>query len=78
MDVRRNVSTSAVSSLTNVKASDLETANAETGALFMKLLTETCLRHSKKAIKYEGPVAIQLSFQVLGQVLLMEIFSNLI
>ena len=42
----------------------------------MKLLTETCLDTSKKAIKYEGPAAIQLSFQVRGQVASMEIFSN--
>ncbi len=45
-----------------IKDSDLEQANATTGALFMRLVTETCVDASRKAIKYEGPVAIQLSF----------------
>ena len=66
----------AVTSLTTIKDSDLEQANATTGALFMRLLTETCVDASRKAIKYEGPVAIQLSFQVLGQVAMAEIMSD--
>lgn len=66
----------AVTSLTNVKDSDVEKANAETGALFMKLLTESCVDATKKAVKYEGPAAIQMSFQVLGQVAASDIFAD--
>jgi hypothetical protein len=66
----------AVTSLTNVKDSDVEKANSETGALFMRLLTESCVEATKKAIRYEGPAAIQLSFQVLGQVASSELFAD--
>ena len=45
-------------------------------ALFTKLLTETCVETSKKAIKCEGPVAIQAAFQVLGQVAAGERFAH--
>jgi hypothetical protein len=65
----------AVATMNTVKAADVEKANASTGALFMRLLTEACVDATKKAIKYEGPAAIQLAFQVLGQVASSEIFS---
>ena len=45
-------------------------------ALFTKLLTETCVDTSKKAIKYEGAVAIQSAFQVLGQAAAGELFVH--
>jgi hypothetical protein len=66
----------AVASMTSASPADVEKSNAKAGALFMRLLTETCLDVSKKAIKYEGPLAIQLSFQVLGQVATTEMFSH--
>ena len=59
-----------------VKASDIESANVEIGALFMKLLTVSCREKTKAALRYEGPAAIQLSFQTLGQVAGMELASN--
>jgi hypothetical protein len=59
-----------------VKASDLESANAEIGALFMRLLTDSCREKTKTALRFEGPAAIQLSFQTLGQVAGMELASN--
>lgn len=51
-------------------------ANASTGALVMRLLTDSCKEKTKKALKYEGPATIQLSFQVLGQVAAGELFSS--
>lgn len=66
----------AVTSLTNVKDSDVEKANSETGALFMRLLTESCAEATTKAVRYEGPAAIQMSFQVLGQVASSELFTD--
>ena len=66
----------AVSSLTKVTDADIDKANAATGALFMKLLTQTCRDATKKALKYEGGAAIQLSFQVLGQVAMGDMMSD--
>ncbi len=54
----------------------MEEANATTGALFMRLLTESCKDKAKKALVYEGPASIQLSFTVLGQVAAGELFSS--
>jgi len=66
----------AIRSLSTVTAEDLESANEVTGALFMKLLTESCKVQTQKAIRFEGPATIQLSFTVLGQVAGSELFSN--
>lgn len=65
-----------VSSMSNVKADETEKANKQVGVLFMRLLTETCKDKAKAAIKAEGAAAIQLSFQVLGQVAAGEIFAD--
>ena len=40
------------------------------------LLAERCKEQTKKAVKYEGPAAIQLGFQVLGQVAGSDLFSS--
>jgi hypothetical protein len=66
----------AVASIANVSPKALEEANATTGSLFMRLLTEACRDKAKKAVTYEGPAAIQLSFTVLGQAAAGELFSN--
>ncbi len=66
----------SVAPISSVKASDIESANAEIGSLFMKLLTNSCREKTKIALKFEGPAAIQLSFQALGQVAGMELASS--
>jgi hypothetical protein len=66
----------SVAPISTVKPADIESANAEIASLFMKLLTESCREKTKMAMKYEGPAAIQLSFQTLGQVAGMELASN--
>ena len=66
----------SVSLLGRATESDIDTANAAAGALFMKLLTDVCADKSKKAIKYEGVAAIQTSFGVLGQVAAAELFGD--
>lgn len=58
----------SVSSMTKITADDVESNNKAAGGLFMKLLTDTCVEESKKALKFEGQVALQQAFQVLGQV----------
>lgn len=66
----------AVKSITSVSEEQLEEANKKTAELLMRLLTESCIQQAKKAIKYEGQVAIQSSFQILGQVAGRELFSS--
>jgi hypothetical protein len=66
----------AISSLSTVTAADRDTANQVIADLFVKLLTESCRDPAKTALKFEGAVTIQQSFQVLGQVAGMELFSN--
>jgi hypothetical protein len=66
----------SVKSLTRIGSEDIEKHNKATAELFAKLLTETCLDDSRKAMKFEGATAIQQSFQVLGQVAAREIFSH--
>ncbi len=66
----------SVAGLTRITAEDKEKHNRQAGDLFMRLLTETCVDDSKKALKYEGAVAIQMAFQVLGQAAAREIFAH--
>jgi hypothetical protein len=66
----------AIRSLSTVTTADLDSANAATGALFTRLLTESCKPQAQKALRFEGPATIQLSFTVLGQVAGAELFSN--
>jgi len=42
----------------------------------MNLLTVSCKEQSQKAVKYEGRMAIQAAFQVLGQVAAGELMAN--
>ncbi len=65
-----------VASIAKVSPAVMEKSNEQVADLMVKLLTESCVDKSKKAIKYEGPAAIQMSFQVLGQVAGSELFSN--
>jgi hypothetical protein len=66
----------AISSLSTATPADLDSANQVIGALFMKLLTESCKLQTQKALRFEGPATIQLSFTVLGQVAGAELFSD--
>lgn len=66
----------AVSSIATVTKQQLDVSNKKTAELFVKLISETCKEQAQKAVKYEGQVAIQASFQVLGQVAAAELFSN--
>jgi hypothetical protein len=66
----------AVSSLNKATDADIDKTNAAVGALLMRLLTDTCVEKSKKAIQYEGAAAIQSSFMVLGQVAAADLFAD--
>lgn len=66
----------AVATISSVTPEQLDASNKTIADLFMKLLTETCREPTTKALQYEGPTTIQLSFQVLGQVAGNELFSS--
>jgi len=66
----------AVSSYTRVSDADVSAVSSTTGALLMSLLTEKCVEATRSAIKYEGALAIQSSFQVLGQVAMTELLTD--
>lgn len=61
-----------------VKVSPQQKADADKAVakLFVRLLTETCVKEAREAIKYEGNFAIEHSFNILGQVAGREAFSN--
>lgn len=66
----------AIRSLSTVTAEDRDAANQVIGNLFVKLLTDSCREPAKAALRFEGAVTLQQSFQMLGQVAGMELFSN--
>ncbi|WP_105255567.1 hypothetical protein [Pseudoalteromonas sp. T1lg75] len=66
----------AVQDISNVTGQQMETANKLTAGLFMRLLTVSCKEQTRDAIRYEGPFAIQGSFEVLGQVAGQELFAS--
>jgi hypothetical protein len=66
----------AVNGLARVTKADRDAANKEMAELMMDLITVRCVEQSKKAVQYEGAVAIQTSFQLFGQIAGKELFSN--
>jgi hypothetical protein len=66
----------AVSSMTKVSDAEIAAATKVTGQLFTSLLAEKCIAPTKSALKYEGALALQSSFQVLGQVAMTELLGN--
>lgn len=66
----------AVGSIANVSEQQLDETNQRTAELFVDLLTESCREQTIKAVKYEGQVAIQSGFKVLGQVAAGELFAS--
>ena len=66
----------AVASLANVTPKAMDEADTATGALFTRLLTESCKEKAKAAITYEDSMALQTSFQLLGQVAAGELFAS--
>jgi predicted GNAT family N-acyltransferase len=66
----------SVSAMTRITAEDIERNSKQAAELLTRLLTETCMEQAKKAIKHEGGMAIQSSFQVFGQSAAGELFAD--
>ena len=56
-----------VESMALVSSEQREVLNKDAGALFQKLLTESCRSETQQALKYEGAPTIQAAFTVFGQ-----------
>jgi len=66
----------AVKDLAKIEAGQRDTANKGMAEIMMQLISVRCLDQSKKALQYEGNIAIQSSFQLFGQIAGQELFSN--
>ena len=58
----------ATTDLSSVSPEKREEIIRTAGQMFERLLTIACEKESREAIRYEGALAIQQSFQTLGQV----------
>lgn len=56
-----------LTSMSNVTPQQRAELTRQTGALFQKLLLESCRAQTQRAMENEGPQTIQYAFQVLGQ-----------
>lgn len=66
----------AVKSVASVTPAERSGFNRDTARLFERLVTESCKAQTQQALKYEGAVALQVAFQLLGQVAARELFSD--
>jgi hypothetical protein len=66
----------AVKDMSAVTDEQLDQANKQLAELFIKLLTESCVEETKKAIAYEGTGTLPASFETLGRVAGVELFSS--
>ncbi len=66
----------AIATLSKATKQDIDAANKIVGALFTRLITVDCREKARLAVSYEGAPAIQVGFQVLGQVAGRELFSS--
>ena len=58
----------AVKSISSVSDADRTALNKTVAKLVERLLTESCKNETQNSLKYEGPTALQPSFEVLGAV----------
>ena len=66
----------AVESIAKVPPKTMDDANAAAGAVFMRLLTDACKSQAREALLKDGPEALQVSFAILGQATMGELFAN--
>lgn len=65
-----------VAGMSSVTPEQREDANKAVADVFMKLMTQTCLSETRKAVQYEGSSAVEKGFNALGQVAGREMFAN--
>jgi hypothetical protein len=65
-----------VASMATIAPQQRDEFNKRAGALFQRLLTESCRSETQQAIRYEGPAIVQYAFQVFGQAAAGDLFSS--
>lgn len=65
-----------VASFVDMPAATRDQLNKDTGALFTRLLTESCRQQTHDAYKYEGSSAIGSAFELLGKIASQGIFAD--
>lgn len=66
----------AVKSIASITPAERDAFTRSTAHLFERLLTESCRAPAQQAMKYEGAMALQTGFQMLGQVAARELFAD--
>jgi len=65
-----------IAPMVSISVEQRDEIDKKTGALFMRLLTESCRTETQQAIRYEGPATIQYAFQIFGQAAAGDLFAN--
>jgi hypothetical protein len=65
-----------VASMATITPQQREEFSKRAGALFQRLLTESCRAETQQAIHNEGSATIQYAFQVFGQAAAGHLFAN--
>lgn len=65
-----------VADLSKVPDDMRDQLNRATAAIFERLISDSCRKQTREAFKYEGALAFQQSFGVLGQVAMMGLTTD--
>src|SRR5436190_10739330 len=65
-----------VKSLSSVTPQQRSDVNKSMARLFERLMTESCARETREAVKYEGAGTIENAFSLLGEAAMRELFEN--
>lgn len=65
-----------VAPLSAATTAQVDAIDTQVGAIFTRLLTQSCREQTQAALRYEGSAAIETAFQVLGQVAAKELGTN--
>ena len=65
-----------IKELSNISTEARDKSNQTVGRLVTRLLSESCVEHTRAVMQNEGPGALQASFEVLGRLAMQELMSN--
>ena len=65
-----------LSAMSSISAKQRDDLSRSAGALFQRLLVESCRSETQKALQNEGKQTIQYAFQILGQVATTGLFND--
>ncbi|WP_294764987.1 hypothetical protein [uncultured Rhodoferax sp.] len=65
-----------IKDLSNVTPDALEDTSMRVGALYTRLMTESCAKQTKAAVQNEGEGALRAAYEVLGKLGMQELIVN--